>query len=42
MSVKGMSQSEVVSLLRASKDSVHLVISRQEMVETQEEVSRLL
>ena len=35
--MKGLSQSEAVSLLRASGDKVILLVSRQEIVETQDE-----
>ena len=39
MSVKGMNQSEVLNLLRSSKDNLLLVISRQrQALEPQDEV----
>ena len=37
VSVKGMSQTEVVNLLKASSEKVTLVVSRQEQVETQDD-----
>lgn len=37
VSVKGMSQTEVVNLLKASDEKVTLVVSRQEQIETQDD-----
>ena len=38
VSVKGLTQSQVIELLRKAKEKVVLVISRQEYVESQDEV----
>ena len=38
VSVKGLIQSQVIELLRKAKEKVVLVISRQEYVESQDEV----